>query len=220
MSALPFVTPFPILPRLSRAATRPAPASLRPGAGILKSVHRHWQRLAAARREKRLRRAAVRRQPIFVGSPDRPYDPASPAPWKVLGAFGGLAIRVATRSPEILGELPALAALDRRHAVAVDLVVDGDGSAEPRWETTVRKLAREGITTRVLLRLRGKAGATGWRRLFTTARRAGAFDLQMSPPAPHGALRLAGRRSNRDGARRFRRLRLEHGFPHPQPGRG
>ncbi len=217
MGALPSVTTFSLLPRPSRAATRSVPAS--PGAGILKPLAWRWHRLRAASRAQRLRRAATRGQPIFAGTHERPYDPASPAPWEVLGAFSGLAIRVVTRSPEILGELPVLAELDRRHAVAVDLVIAGDGREAPWWEPVVRRLAAEGITTRVLLRLRSRGfpGEAGLRRLFTIARRAGTFDLQQSP---HGALRLAGRETGDAGARRFQRLRLEFGFPHPQPGRG
>ncbi len=219
MSALPSVTTFPALPRASRPPaptvfTPAAPASPVPAA-ILRSLRRLGRRLdrlaaprRAARLERRLRRAARRGTPFVLGTPERPYEPEARVPWEILGSAAGLAVRVTTRSPEILRELPVLAALDRRHAVAVDVVV-GDPDRAPRRLRAVEGLAAEGIATRVLLRPRASStlGEDRLRSLFAAARRAGAVDL-----------RLVGRRSA--WARRFRRLRLEHGFPRPQPCRG
>ena len=185
------------------------------GAGILpllRALGSRMHRLAAARGEKRLRRAAAQGRPIFVGSPERPYEPAAwpRAPWEILASFSGLAIRVTARWPAVAGQLAALAKLDRRHAVAVDLVVAAGDPESQRVGPAVKRLAEQGITTRVLLQPGRGAhpGLDGLGRLVEAVRRAGAFDLRLADGAP------------RAWARRVRRLRLEHGFPHRLPGRG
>src|SRR6185436_11791428 len=71
----------------------------------------------------RLRRAASRGGPVALGTPAAPYEPAGRSPLAVLEGFEELEIAVVTRSPEITGELPLLADLDRRSSVTVDVMV-------------------------------------------------------------------------------------------------
>lgn len=219
MSVLPSAATFPSPPLSSRAGSPtaaspigPAPTLLGAGILLLRALGSRMHRLAAARREERLRRAAAQGRPIFVGSPERPYEPAAwpRAPWEILASFSGLAVRVTARSPALAGQLTALAELDRRHAVAVDLVVAAGDPESRRVGPAVRRLAEQGITTRVLLQPRRGAhpDGDGLRQLVEAVRRAGAFDLQLADGTP------------RAWARQVRHLRLEHGFPHPLPGRG
>jgi DNA repair photolyase len=94
-------------------------------------------------------------------------------------------------------------------------------SPEARLEA-VRRLTEEGIETRILLSpwLPGHNDReTVLRPLFAAAREAGADDVLLpSDRSGHGwKLSLEGR------DRRlvtFRGLRMEHGFPKAQPGRG
>jgi DNA repair photolyase len=200
--------------------------------------------------ERQLRRAALRGQPIVLGSADTPYEPVrrlrhpgfnrSPlaaldfsgpasgmAPGSASGIVEGLAVSITTRSPLILRDLELLAELDRRHAVTVhvtlptvDAVLAGrlePGAPDPRSRLrAVRQLAEEGIDTRVICTpiLAGENdGEKVLRPLFEEVREAGANDMMAS--VAH--LRPAAR--DRFLAT-FRLLRLEHGFPQGNPGRG
>ncbi len=196
--------------------------------------------------ERQLRRAALRGQPIVLGSAETPYEPVrrlrhpgfnrSPlmaldfsgtASGSASGIVEGLAVSITTRSPLILRDLELLAELDRRHAVTVhvtlptvDAILAGrlePGAPDPRSRLrTVRQLAEEGIDTRVLCTpiLAGENdGEKILRPLFEEVREAGANDMTAS--VAH--LRPAAR--DRFLAT-FRLLRLEHGFPQGNPGRG
>lgn len=162
--------------------------------------------------EKRLLAAAAKGKSIAVGSRDRPYEPAAAArsPWRLLRPFHGLTITITTRSPEILRERSILAELDRRHAVTVDVVIADPGLDTRAALRTVRGLAGEGLTTRVVVRRppAGRVAEARLRRLFEAARRAGAFDVVACPAGGGSEPPL------------FRQLRLEHGFPRSLPGRG
>ncbi len=193
--------------------------------------------------ERQLRRAALRGQPIVLGSAETPYEPVrrlrhpgfNRSPLTALDVSGssassiveGLAVSITTRSPLILRDLELLAELDRRHAVTVhvtlptvDAVLAGrlePGAPDPRSRLrAVRQLAEEGIDTRVICTpiLAGENdGEKVLRPLFEEVREAGANDMTAS--VAH--LRPAAR--DRFLAT-FRLLRLEHGFPQGNPGRG
>lgn len=209
MSSLPNVTALPSLPRHH-------PGRLGLGAVDLLKTPWRWLRsssLAASHQRAKLRRAASRNQPIVLGSAARPWspEPATASALESLKAFGGLEIRITTRSPRLLRSLPTLTALDRDHAIQVDVVVAGpDLRARGVREGlgVVRRLAEEGIATRLLLSARELAGADP-RRFFAAARQAGAGDV-----------RSTSRRSDGREQARFERLRLQHGFPLAHVGRG
>jgi hypothetical protein len=102
--------------------------------------------LEVAALERKLRRAALRGQPIVLGTVDIPYEPVrrlrhpgfnrsplaaldlsgTPGMSETLGTTGiaeGLAVSITTRSPLILRDLDLLAELDRRHAVTVHVTL-------------------------------------------------------------------------------------------------
>ncbi len=210
MSSLPNATALPFLPRH-------LPGRLGPGTADLLKTPWRWLRssgLAASHQRAKLRRAASRNRPIVLGSTARPWSPdtANASALESLAAFGGLEIHITTRSPRLLRSLPALTALDRDHAIQVDIVVAGpDLRARGVREGlgVVRRLAAEGIATRLLVTARELAG-TDPRRFFVAARQAGASDVRAA--AKHGS-------DEREQAR-FERLRLQHGFPLAHAGRG
>jgi DNA repair photolyase len=179
--------------------------------------------------EKKLRQAARRGQPIVLGTAAAPYSPeASTRPLlAALSRTEGLLISITTRSPLILCHLELLTELDRRHAVAVDVMVpaadpalaarlEPDGSEPRALLSAVCQLAEEGIDTRVICApvLPGvNDGEEALRPLLAAARKAGAREVLAS--TVH--LRRAARQRF---LTTFRHLRLEYGFPQAQPGRG
>ena len=182
--------------------------------------------------EARLRRAALRGGPIALGTPAAPYEPAGRSPLAVLAGFEELEIAVVTRSPEITGEIPLLADLDRRSAVTVDMMVpaadavlgwklEPDGATPRARLEAVARLAAEGIAVRVLCLLVAGAndGEAALRKLLAAARDAGACDVLVLPGARNRLLPHL-RHRNAAGGATFRRLRLEHGFPRQMAGRG
>ncbi|HEX9943377.1 MAG TPA: hypothetical protein VGG03_15265 [Thermoanaerobaculia bacterium] len=129
----------------------------------------------------------------------------------------GLEIAITTATPRIVRELDLLVELDRRHSVTVQMVVPAWNAEDPEPRMgAVRRLAAEGIATRVLLQAVPDASGGGeetLRFLLEEAREAGAYDVEID----------AG--SHRRGERArlladFGRLRLEHGFPQALSGRG
>src|SRR5436305_11938101 len=131
---------FPVLPALPRTA--PQPSTL-PTQEVL---------------ERRLRQAALRGQPIVLGTAAVPYSPEASSR-QLLAALAkteGLLVSITTRSPLILRDLDLLAELDRRHAVAIQMMVPAldpglaarleplAASPEARLEA-VRRLVEEGI---------------------------------------------------------------------------
>lgn len=210
MSSLPNVTALPSFPRHH-------PGRLGLGTvDLLKSPWRWLQSsgLAASHQRAKLRRAASRNQPIVLGSAARPWSPdtTSASALESLAAFGGLEIRITTRSSRLLRSLPTLTALDRDHAIQVDVVVAGpDLRARGVREGlgVIRRLSEEGIATRILVSARELAGADP-RRFFAAARQAGAGDVRAT----------VKRGSDQRKQARFERLRLQHGFPLAHVGRG
>jgi hypothetical protein len=208
MSSLPNVSALPL--------PRPSPGRIGPGAFDLLETSWRWLRssgLGASHQRARLRRAASKHQPIVLGTAARPWSPdaESASALRSLAAFGGLEIHITSRSPGLVQSLPTLTALDRDHAVQVDVVVSGPdlrvrGVREGLG--VVRRLAAEGIATRLLVGPREAEGADP-RRFFAAAFQAGASDVQASK-------RTRGERE----AVRFERLRLQHGFPRAHVGRG
>jgi DNA repair photolyase len=167
--------------------------------------------------ERRLRKAALRKQPLVIGTPAEPYDPADDrfgAARSLLSDLvrqEGLEITVTTRSPRVLRDLELLVELDKRHAVAVRVMVPAT-DAEPHLQA-VRALAAEGIATTVLCAPLGEEGDAVLRRSFTAAFEAGARDVEVDAPP-------LGRAERERFLSLFRRLRLEHGFPREIAGRG
>ena len=168
--------------------------------------------------ERRLRKAALRREPISLGTPAVPYEPAvgrrEESPLRTLLREEGLEISITTATPRILREIDLLVDLDRRHSVALRMVVTGGDDPEPRMRA-VRDLASEGIATRVLVAPGSAEGSREetLRFLLERAAEAGAWDVEIDA----GPLRRAERASL---LATFRRLRLEYGFPRGVPGRG
>lgn len=165
--------------------------------------------------ERRLRRAVRRREPIALGTAAVPYEPAgrpdeSPLR-RVLLREEGLEIAITTGTARILRELELLVELDRRHSVAVRMVMPASKAEDPEPRLrAVGCLAAEGIATRVLV---SPAGAETLRYVFEQAVDAGAQDVEMDTRS----LRR-GERNSRLAT--FRRLRLEYGFPRAAVGRG
>lgn len=165
--------------------------------------------------ERRLRKAALRREPISLGTAAAPYEPTSgrqeEPPLRVLLREEGLEISITTATPRILREIDLLVDLDRRHSVAVRMVVPGGGDPAPRLRA-VRELAAEGIATSIFVSP-AESGEETLRCLLEEARKAGAWDVETDA----GSAPRAGRASL---LATFRRLRLEYGFPHGLAGRG
>ena len=169
---------------------------------------------------RRLRRAALRRQPVVVGTVAAPYEPAA-GPGKddplrqSLLPVEGLEIAITTATPRILRQLNLLVELDRRHSVAVRMVLPASADDPEPWMRAVRSLAAEGIATSVLLSpaLGRRNGEETFRFLLEEALAAGAVDVETDLHSfPRGA-RISLLAT-------FRRLRLEYGFPHRASGRG
>jgi DNA repair photolyase len=170
--------------------------------------------------ERRLRKAARRGEPLVIGTPAAPYDPAGDqfdAARSLLHDLvrtEGLEINLTTRSPRILRDLELLADLDKRHAVSLRVMAP---AVAPELQLhAVRALAAEGIATTVFCtpeEPETRDGEEILRRLFAAAAEAGARDVEVDAPAlPWGEReRLLST---------VRRLRLEHGFPRETAGRG
>jgi len=194
-----------------------------------------------------LRRALLRREPVVLGTASAdPYAVESGQAafvrslLQALLRVEGLEVAITTRSPRILQDLSLLIELDQRHAVRVDVplpAIDPELALliEPRepapdarlW--AVSQLAAEGITTRVVVKpvLPGvNDGEDALQALFEAAAEAGAGDIVLDTvPAARAQLSLwPGAKKSGPGREAlltlFRRLRLEHGFPKTQPGRG
>jgi DNA repair photolyase len=170
--------------------------------------------------ERRVHRAALRREPVVLGTAAAPYEPAGrgESPLRQLLPVGdGLEISIATASPRILGELDLLAELDRRHSVTVRVVVPVPSVLDPGPRLrAAHGLASEGITTVLLLTV--AAAESGrieeeLRFLLEEAREMEVHDVQIET----GALGRAERTALQDT---FQRLRLEYGFPRSFMGRG
>ena len=200
----------------------PLPGGLRPGAiDILSKLRRaaRSDRRAESRQRNRILRAASRHQPIVLGTAARPWEPArrsspeSSSPLESLKSFGGLEIQITAQSPRALQELEVLIELDRDHAVHVDVVVDDVSLRSRKTQGALqmaRRLVGEGLSTRVLVLADGlRDGQDRLRRFFEAVRDAGASDV-----------RTESRGAEDRRASRFARLRLQHGFPLAQPGRG
>jgi DNA repair photolyase len=168
--------------------------------------------------ERRLRKAALRREPISLGTAAAPYEPAvrrrEENPLRTLLREEGLEISITTATPRILREVDLLVDLDRRHSVAVRMVVAGADDPEPPMRA-VRSLAAEGIATSVLVSPGPGAGRgeETLRSLLEQAAEAGAWDVEIDAGPPRRAERAFLLAT-------FRRLRLEYGFPRGVPGRG
>jgi len=170
---------------------------------------------------RRLRKAALRREPISLGTPAAPYEPLAGRreenPLRqILLREEGLEIALTTGTPRILRELDLLVELDRRHSVAVRMVVPASSTDTELSMQAVRGLAAEGIATTLLLSPAAPGNRSGeetFRFLLEGALEAGALDVEIDAPS----LRR-GERFSLVGT--FTRLRLEYGFPRGASGRG
>lgn len=185
--------------------------------------------------ERSLQKAVRQGRPVLLGTLAAPYVPdASPRPLlATLARTEGLEITITTRSPRILRQIALLADLDRRSVVSVRMLVPTvdpelalrlePGEADPRARLrAVRQLAEEGIETRVtvspwLAGLHDRESVLS--PLFAASREAGAYDVQLPRDTRSRERTLAASQRDRRLAL-FQRLRLEHGFPQSQPGRG
>lgn len=161
--------------------------------------------------ERKLRKAARRGEPIVLGSAAEPYEPGqslSPSFLEDLARMEGLEISITARSPRILRDLELLVELDKRHAVAVRVMIEPGAPDLGIRLQAVRSLALEGIATRILV-VPGIGDEADLRELLEEAREAGAHDVEPGSLSPRDAFLAT-----------FRRLRLEHGFPRPTAGRG
>ncbi len=169
--------------------------------------------------ERRLRRAALRHGPVILGTAAVPYEPMTRRleenPLRrVLLREEGLEIAITTGNPRIVRELDLLVELDRRHSVAVRMIVSASAVEDPEpGIRAVRSLAAEGIAASVLLSAPAPPGEETLRFLLEETLAAGAFDVEIDA---HSL-----RRRERDRLlATFRRLRLEYGFPRGGSGRG
>src|SRR5206468_417318 len=137
--------------------------------------------------ERRVRRAALRREPVVLGTAAAPYEP--PARGEsllrpLLPLADGLEVAVTTATPRILGELELLAELDRRHSVTVRVTAPVPAVLDPGPRLrAAHSLAAEGITT-VLLLVPAKAGCEEELRYFLEqAARRRSTTWRSTPPA-------------------------------------
>jgi DNA repair photolyase len=172
--------------------------------------------------ERKVQRAALRREPVVLGTAATPYEPAgrggdSSPLRRLLPCADGLEIAVTTASPRILGELELLADLDRRHSVTVRMVTPVPSSLDPGPRLrAANTLAAEGITTVLLLAPAAEPSGRieeELRFLLEKAREAEVHDVEIET-APLRRADRAGLRSTFEG------LRLEYGFPRGYAGRG
>src|SRR3954468_7880295 len=148
---------------------------------LLLALSPAFQADPSAALERRLPQSMPRRAPLSAGPLTDPYETGSSAsPLRLLLATEGLEISVTTASPRILRELDLLVELDRRHSVAVRIVipVSRTPDAAARLEAA-RRLAAEGITTRLVLAPVPGAREAHVRALLAKAREAGIFDVEM-----------------------------------------
>ena len=167
--------------------------------------------------ERRVRRAALRREPVVLGTAAAPYEPPArgESPLRMLLPLAeSLEVEVTTGTPRILGELELLAELDRRHSVTVRITAPLPATLDPGPRLrAAHGLAAEGIAT-VLLLVPSKADCEEEMRFFLEqAWDAEIHDVEIETAALRRADRAALRAT-------FRRLRLEHGFPRGMAGRG
>lgn len=177
---------------------------------------------ALERLERKVHRAAFRREPVVLGTAAAPYEPAgrgreSSPLRQLLPLADGLEIAVTTASPRILGELELLAELDRRHSVTVRVLLPVPSILDPGPRLrAAHSLAAEGITTVLLLAPAPERSGRleeELRFLLEAAREAGIHDVEIAT-APFRRAERAGLRAT------FQSLRLEHGFPRSFAGRG
>jgi DNA repair photolyase len=166
--------------------------------------------------ERRVRRAALRREPVVLGTADAPYEPPArgESPLRALLPADGLEVAITTATPRILGELELLAELDRRHSVTVRITAPLPATLDPGPRLrAAQNLVAEGITTALLL-VPLKADCEEELRFFLEqAREAEIHDVEIETSGLRRAERAPLRAT-------FRRLRLEHGFPRGAAGRG
>jgi DNA repair photolyase len=178
--------------------------------------------VAVERIERKIRRAALRREPVLLGTVDAPYEPAREAsPLAALRSVGdGLKVAITTASPRIAGEVELLADLDRRHSVTVRMIAPLPSPFDPGPRLrAAQTLASEGITTFLLIAPASPAtlpNEADLRRLFAAARETDIHDVEIAA----GNLRRLRRDERDDWADTLRQFRWEYGFPQRTAGRG
>lgn len=200
--------------------------------------------------ERSIKRAALRRAPIVLGTVAAPYEPSTThgnsgdeSPLRQLLPFAdGLEIAITTASPRILGEIELLTELDRRHAVTVRLIVPLPSVLDPGPRLrAAQTLTAEGIATVLKLTPVTPPGPlrsahqleTELRLLLEAAREAGIYDVELTeglemveriervePPRSCPKTWTLPKRPETFLRDTFAGLRLEHGFPRSFAGRG
>jgi DNA repair photolyase len=169
--------------------------------------------------ERRVRRAAVRREPVLLGTVAAPYEPArETSPLAALLPLGdGLKVEITTASPRILNELELLADLDRRHSVTVRMISPVPSALDPGPRLrAAQTLASEGITTVLVLVPTDPTALPreeNLRFFLAAAREAEIHDVTIETQRLPRALW-------EDAQDMLRHLRLEYGFPQRTAGRG
>jgi DNA repair photolyase len=171
--------------------------------------------------ERRVRRAALRREPVVLGTAAAPWEPPArgESPLRALLPLAdGLEVAITTATPRILGELDLLTELDRRHSITLRITAPLPAVLDPGPRLrAAQALAAEGITT-VLLLVPTRADCEDdceeeMRFFLEQAWEAEIHDVEIDTAGLRRADRAALRAT-------FRRLRLEHGFPRGVAGRG
>jgi len=159
------------------------------------------KREAAAALERRLRKVALRGEPIAIGTATDPYQPAehhhgvTRSLLEVFRRVEGLQISITTKSPLVLRDLDLLVELDRQHTVSVNFTLTAlDAGLARRLEPhapepharlrALERLAGEGLTTRLFVMPVMPAINSGepvLRPLLAAARAAGAADVVAGP---------------------------------------
>ncbi len=159
------------------------------------------KRRAAEALERKLRRTDLRGEPIAIGTATDPYQPAerhfgvTRSLLEVFHRVEGLEISITTKSPLILRDIDLLAALDRRHAITLQLSITTlDPALGRRLEPyapspaarlqAVRRLAAEGLATSIFCMplmpgINDRQSAL--QPLLAAGRDAGAYDVIAEP---------------------------------------
>ena len=184
---------------------------------------RRPSRLDAAFDRQRVLRAAERGRAIERGSVARPYS-AQPGPSALdpLHEYEGLEVHLVVAAGAIDHQARELALLDRRHVVTIDVLCPIEDPRLGREGSTaaletVRRLARHGLTTRLLVTPRQEdlrpAAPSCLDRLVRGAREAGASDIRWGGPRWSG-IRPAD--TTQRWTREIELQRLRHGFTSPR----
>lgn len=185
-----------------------------------RSSERRSAHVDAALDRQRVLRAAEKGRAIELGSVARPYSPVTLSALEPLEQYEGLEVHLVVGPGTLDRHVAELAALDRRHALALDVVCPIEDSRLRPHEAdaaleTLRLFAQYGLTTRLLLAprcrvLQSDALPNRLSGLLRKAREAGACDVHWGGPRRTGIRRIGHRHP---WTSELELQRLRHGFP-------